>query len=645
MQRGVRDEVAPAVVGRTQELALLSRILELLGPRIFWVHGVAGVGKSALLRAFAGEARASGALALVLDCRAMEPTERGFIHALSVATGMAASTIEGAARVLGQVGDRVVLALDTYEVFRLADTWLRQRFIPLLPEHVRVVVSGREPPLPAWYLSPGSEEAFRTLSLGALPERDSEELLRRFRVPEPAIPHIKHLARGHPLALKIAAAAARERPALEVEAAAAEQVFDQIVRIYVEDLDPETRGALQAASVVRRATVSLMGAMLPDSLPEEAFDQLRRLPFAELSRDGLMIHETMQQTIAATLRAADPVRYRRYRRTAWRQLRTELREAGTPELWRYTADMLYLIENPVVREAFFPTGATDYSVEPARPEDETAITEIIDLHEPDGAARELKRWWERTPESFRTVRDPQGSVAGCYVMFDAQSVGHQWITESALTRAWWEHLRRHPVPPTQRVLFNPRWLGRERGELPSPVQAACWLDIKRVYVEMRPQLRRLYTAVRDIATFAPVVTSLGFQPIPETNVEFDGAVYHSAVLDFGPSSVDGWLTWLAGSELGVEDEEDALLDVAARELVIDGQRTPLTRLEFEVLDYLRQHEGQVVKRISLLQDVWGYDYQGGSNVVEAIIRSLRKKLGSRASMIETVRGVGYRFRR
>lgn len=52
----------------------------------------------------------------------------------------------------------------------------------------------------------------------------------------------------------------------------------------------------------------------------------------------------------------------------------------------------------------------------------------------------------------------------------------------------------------------------------------------------------------------------------------------------------------------------------------------------------------MVNRISLLQDVWGYSYQGGSNVVEAVIRSLRKKLGSRASMIETVRGSGYRLR-
>jgi DNA-binding response OmpR family regulator len=52
-----------------------------------------------------------------------------------------------------------------------------------------------------------------------------------------------------------------------------------------------------------------------------------------------------------------------------------------------------------------------------------------------------------------------------------------------------------------------------------------------------------------------------------------------------------------------------------------------------------------VSRISALTDVWGYDYQGGgSNVVDATIRSLRKKLGEHASAIETVTGLSYRFR-
>ena len=62
-----------------------------------------------------------------------------------------------------------------------------------------------------------------------------------------------------------------------------------------------------------------------------------------------------------------------------------------------------------------------------------------------------------------------------------------------------------------------------------------------------------------------------------------------------------------------------------------------------MLNYLYQRDGKVVERSSLLRDVWGYEYSGGSNVIESIIRSLRRKLGDRAAAIETVRGMGYRF--
>lgn len=57
-----------------------------------------------------------------------------------------------------------------------------------------------------------------------------------------------------------------------------------------------------------------------------------------------------------------------------------------------------------------------------------------------------------------------------------------------------------------------------------------------------------------------------------------------------------------------------------------------------------ENEGKAVSRADLLEKVWGYDYEGGSNVVDVVVRALRNKLGERASMIETVRGVGYKYR-
>jgi DNA-binding response OmpR family regulator len=91
-------------------------------------------------------------------------------------------------------------------------------------------------------------------------------------------------------------------------------------------------------------------------------------------------------------------------------------------------------------------------------------------------------------------------------------------------------------------------------------------------------------------------------------------------------------------------EDDGLLDSVSRELLLDGRRISLTPLEFAVMEYLQQRAGQAVTRVSLLENVWERSEIGGSNVVDVVIRALRRKLGDRASAIETVQGVGYRLR-
>lgn len=648
MTRQMRDllaeRVAEGFVGRTEELAILLQSLGQDGPRVVYVHGIGGIGKSSLLEAFAARARAWGAVVVRLDCRAIEPTERGFLHALGMATGVDVASAEHAAARLGALGDNVVLALDTYEVFRLLDTWLRQVFLPALGDNVRAILCGREPPVSAWPAAPGWQGLFRSIRLDPLDQREAAELLLRNGVRAEDTARINRFARGHPLALKLAAEAATEQVALQREEAPIQGVLEELTAIYLADVrDALTREALDAASVVRRTTHSLLRAMLPHAVPQDCYERLRALPFVEASGDGLTLHDAVQPAIAATLRAADPARYRAYRRAAWRELRAEVHTAGKPELWRYTADMLYIIENPVIREAFFPTGAHQFAVEPARPEDGSALHTIICQHERSRAAALLDTWWTRAPQSFSAVRDRHGQVVGFYCMFDPVAVDPAALRDDPLVWGWWQHLQHDPVPKNERVLFIRRWLGLEHGEAPSPVQAACWLDIKRTYMALRPSLRRVYLAVCDLPTYAPVALKLGFRPLPKADVLLDHATYHSAVLDFGPSSVDGWLAAMVDAELGAA--EDDLLDAGARELIVAGRRLGLTRLEFEVMQYLHQREGKAVSRVALLSDGWGYDYQGGSNVVDVVVRALRKKLGAQASLIETVTGVGYRFRR
>jgi DNA-binding winged helix-turn-helix (wHTH) protein len=74
---------------------------------------------------------------------------------------------------------------------------------------------------------------------------------------------------------------------------------------------------------------------------------------------------------------------------------------------------------------------------------------------------------------------------------------------------------------------------------------------------------------------------------------------------------------------------------------LHGHPILLTYLEFELLKYLVGHPGRVFTRGRLLQEVWGYDYVGGTRTVDVHVRRLRAKLGEYGSLIGTVRSVGY----
>src|ERR1700741_5286313 len=94
----------PQFVGRDAELGSLLTVLDDAGPVLVYVHGIAGVGKSALVSAFADRARSAGPTVVLVDSRSIEPTDRGFVHSLAAAVGSRASTLGAVSERIGRLG-------------------------------------------------------------------------------------------------------------------------------------------------------------------------------------------------------------------------------------------------------------------------------------------------------------------------------------------------------------------------------------------------------------------------------------------------------------------------------------------------------------------------------------------------------------
>ena len=122
----------------------------------------------------------------------------------------------------------------------------------------------------------------------------------------------------------------------------------------------------------------------------------------------------------------------------------------------------------------------------------------------------------------------------------------------------------------------------------------------------------------------------------------------------GPAEVDARLrlaigrmaAMASGSEPAPEEIRQGalIIDEGTYSARLNGRSLDLTFKEFELLKYLAAHPGRVFSRAQLLQEVWGYDYFGGTRTVDVHVRRLRAKLGIDSEhLIGTVRNVGYRF--
>jgi len=91
---------------------------------------------------------------------------------------------------------------------------------------------------------------------------------------------------------------------------------------------------------------------------------------------------------------------------------------------------------------------------------------------------------------------------------------------------------------------------------------------------------------------------------------------------------------------------DLSFNTATREVIRGNETIELTAQEFDLLELFLRHPRQVLKRDTIYERVWGYNFEGESNVIEVYVRYLRSKLeaGDQARLIHTVRGVGYVLR-
>ena len=191
-----------------------------------------------------------------------------------------------------------------------------------------------------------------------------------------------------------------------------------------------------------------------------------------------------------------------------------------------------------------------------------------------------------------------------------------------------------------------------------PAIGSVLVDIPEVdclFIDARrdlPSAKSLTKLITTTGIGCPLILITTEGGLSATNADwgFDDVILDTA----GPAEVDARIRVAIGKVQALRIAADPTSgEIKSGDIVIDektytaklkGRSLDLTYKEFELLKYMAQHPGRVFTRSQLLQEIWGYDYFGGTRTVDVHIRRLRSKLGTEfEAIIGTVRNVGYRF--
>jgi len=212
------------------------------------------------------------------------------------------------------------------------------------------------------------------------------------------------------------------------------------------------------------------------------------------------------------------------------------------------------------------------------------------------------------------------------------------------------------LQPSAEVLPALALLGHQVKILPAEGSALLEApDADVILVDGRQELahaRDLCRLLRTTGTDCPVllVVTEGGLAVVAHDWGMDDVVLHTC----GPAELEARIRLAIGRLHAARDQDEpdahvirsgeVVVDDASYTATIGTRALDLTFKEFELLKYLAQHPGRVFTRDQLLQEVWGYDYFGGTRTVDVHVRRLRAKLGpEHETLIGTVRNVGYRF--
>jgi hypothetical protein len=618
-------------IGREKELALFDKLDEKTNDPVFllYYYGTAGQGKTVLLKRLRDLCDQRNYLNINLNGRDFTPQPAVFLEAMQ--NQLPDCGNEDFFESLAALQKRVVLFLDSYERFSPIDDWLRQDFLPKLPDNVCTVIASRRPPSPAFLSDPGWQMLMRTMQLRNFHPDESKAFLRRRNIPADKVPAILDFTHGHPLALSVVADIYEQQPDQNFRPEESPDILRTLLDRFIQEVPSANhRRTLEICALSHLTTESLLAKVLDVQQADHFFDWLRGLSFIDSGKYGLSPHDLVREAIVADLRWRHPDRFIELHEKIGAYYKKRLKEVSGEMQRAILFDLVFLHRtNPVVRP-FFNWETGSHWMDFIKPDDIPRLTEMVVRFEGQNSAAHFEYWVQHPAAETWVWRDHEKNPAAfvlridMHKITDPKSIPDPAVIKIMRYRDQHLNLRSGEQFPVFRF-----WMAQETYQGVSALQSSVFLAIVQYYFTPGVAVHLINMAQPKF--WEAVFNYADLHHVPELDFMNNETPMGFYTHDWRKRPPVAWLELLGKREIGASAGMNAPLETPGIQLLV------LSEASFAdaVNDALRSwHSGQDLEKNPLLSSRFIINSTGTEATEHERIQALKSKIATAIKDIE-----------
>jgi energy-coupling factor transporter ATP-binding protein EcfA2 len=615
--------------GREKEVQLFKSIIQQpdLSTYLLYIYGPGGQGKTTLIKEFTEICKQLSIDCLKLDGREIHASPHDFTKAVKLGLGIEGDLFAE----LQNKENKFILLVDTYELLNPIDDWMRQEFLPQMPDNVLTIVSGRTAPSKNWTLDAAWQQLMKVMQIRNFSPAESKDFLQKRNFPATDIDKILEFTHGHPLALSVVADMYDQNPNKQFNPAESPDIVKTLLENFVQKVpSPAHKTALEICAMVNITTESLLQQVMEIEDASELFAWLQDLSFTDSNRMGVYPHDLAREAIVADLMWRNPDWNKTLHKRIRKYFIDRLSKTATEQQRIVLYQLSYLHKHHAAVRPYleWQEGASNW-MDMMKETDIPLMQAMVEKHEGKESAANFL-YWVKHPASFVWVfRNASKPCSGFILRININELAKEEKTKDKQVEKIRAYANQHFSLRKGDVCTVFRyWMAEDTYQSVSRLQSSVFLTAVQYYLSTPGLAVHLLGCAKPLF-WQQIFNYSDLYHVPELDFQNTASDFGFYMHDWRKVPPAAWLELLGQREVG--EQVDSKQNEQQLQMMVLSEDEFATSVYEALKDY--HHEKKLLVN-PLLRSRFVINYANNETDPSILLASLRDCLGDATDKIK-----------